>query len=223
MKALRDHDGRLLGVLDADFDIPALNRFLAGIAEEYDVRLQIVELGDAPRLVGGPQVGRIPLPVPEELASLAASSAHSFAGRIQSGEERRWAAAHRFELKGGSSWMVIASREASLIEALLRRQLYQVGGMGLAMVLALVLISVRLARRFGKPLTALERSVAAIGRSEAESTPTITPASGGSGKRSCWRKRSAAWPRPSGTGKASSQRTPPSCCRPRSSRWPRWL
>ncbi|WP_068637015.1 bifunctional diguanylate cyclase/phosphodiesterase [Thauera butanivorans] len=179
VKALRDHDGRLLGVLDADFDIPALNRFLAGIAKDYDVRLQIVELGDAPRLLGGPQVGRVPLPVPEELAPLIASAAHSFTGKIQSGEERRWAAARRFELKGGSSWMVIASREASLIEAPLRRQLYQVGGMGLAMGLGLVLISVRLARRFGQPLTALERSVAAIGRTDAETVPIITPAAGG--------------------------------------------
>ena len=35
VKALRSEDGRLLGVLDSDFDLPALNRFLRALEQEY--------------------------------------------------------------------------------------------------------------------------------------------------------------------------------------------
>lgn len=177
VKALRDRSGALLGVLDADFDIPALNRFLTGVGADYGVRLQVVELGDTPRLVGDPQAGRAPLPVPSELMPVVESSASGgYVGPMLLDGERRWAAARHMELKGGLPWVVIASRQAPLIEAPLRSQLYQVAGMGAVTVPGLVLISVRLARRFGQPLAELESSVAAIGGPGTQALRSVTPA-----------------------------------------------
>lgn len=162
VKALRDGDGRLLGVLDADIDMPALNRFLASIAAEYSVQLQVVELGETPRLIGSPRAERVPLPVPGDLVPLLQASGNAFLGRVQFDGEDRWTAARRLELEGGTSWLVVASRPASMIEIPLRHLVYQVATMGLALVLGLVVASVLMARRFGQPLIALERSVAHI-------------------------------------------------------------
>ncbi len=63
------------------------------------------------------------------------------------------------------SWLVVASRAAPFIEATLRRQLFQVAGAwGWPSRRALVLLSIHIARRFGKPLAELERHVANIGQ-----------------------------------------------------------
>ncbi len=166
VKALRDYTGRLICVIDTDLDLPALNSFLRSLDKEYHSRLQVVELGDIPRLIGDPKAGRVPLPVPAELTPLLEFSGDVFVGRMVLEGERRWVAARRMVLGGGISWLVITSRQAPFIEARLRRQLYQVGGMGLAIALGLLLVSTRMARRFGKPLAELERRVAAIGRHE---------------------------------------------------------
>ncbi|ATE60626.1 bifunctional diguanylate cyclase/phosphodiesterase [Thauera sinica] len=176
VKALRDDAGRLMSVLDADFDVPALNGFLQSLAAEYRVRLHIVELGASPHLIGAPGVDREPLPLPADLAPLAGLSGDTFVDRMELEGERRWVAARRMDLKGGLSWLVIASRTATFIEAPLRRQLLQVLGMGLAIALGLVLASVRIARRFGRPLAELEQRLAAIGQHE-PGTPAASPAS----------------------------------------------
>lgn len=174
VKALRDDTGRLIGVLDSDFDIPALNSFLRSLDKEYHSRLQVVELGDMPRLIGDPKAGRAPVPVPDELTPLLEFSGNVFVGRMVLEGERHWVAAQRMVLSGGISWLVITSHKAPFIEAPLRRQLYQVGGMGLAIAAGLILVSIRMARRFGKPLAELERRVAGIGRQGLEAPAAAT-------------------------------------------------
>jgi HD-GYP domain-containing protein (c-di-GMP phosphodiesterase class II) len=164
VKALRDAGGRLIGVLDTDLDLPALNRFLRAVSAEYRVELQIVELGEAPRLLGGKTVDGAPSAPSAELADLIAASAapEGFVDQAPLGGGRHWVGARRMTLPGGVQWMVVVSRPASAIDASLRRQLLEVGGMGVVLVLALALISARLARRFGQPLRELEQNVAAI-------------------------------------------------------------
>ncbi|QDF97857.1 hypothetical protein CJ010_15615 [Azoarcus sp. DD4] len=179
VRPLRDHAGQLIGVLDADLDIPALNRFLAAIAAEYAVELQVVELGGTPSLIGARQVGSAPLPVPDELGTLIGGGVDGFVGRVQWQDEDRWAATRQLTLPGGPTWLIVASRPATLIDAPLRKQLYQVAGMGLAMLLGLVLISVRMARRFGRPLAELERSVARIEQLDSRAPLVIPPLSDG--------------------------------------------
>ncbi|WP_326536739.1 EAL domain-containing protein [Pseudorhodoferax sp.] len=179
VKALHDHAGQLIGVLDVDLDLPALNRFLATVAAQYGVRLQVVELGPAPRLVGDGGAGGAPGPVPDALLELATAQQQALPERqpLQDGE--RWVAARRIELRGGLGWMVVATREAALIGAPLRSQLYQAVGMGLAMVFGLVLISVRMARRLGGPLAELERSVERTGQADGPQAFAIEPVAGG--------------------------------------------
>ncbi len=172
VKAIRNDAGRPICVLDTDFDMPALNSFVKSLAAEYHCELQIVELGETPRLIGGPGVNRSPLPPSRDLAPLIGLSGDVFVDRMELDGERRWVAARRMELKGGVSWLIIASRKDTLIEAPLRRQLYQVVGMGLAMAAGLVLVSVRMARRFGRPLAELEQRVANFGPHEPEAAAT---------------------------------------------------
>jgi diguanylate cyclase (GGDEF)-like protein/PAS domain S-box-containing protein len=162
VKPLYDAAGRQFGVLDVDFDLPALNRFLASVAADYGVRLQIVELGSAPHLVGDPRAQGAPLALPDALASLLGGQAT--AGRVTLQEGDHWIAVRRLELQGGLTWAVVATREAALIGAPLRSQLYQMAGMGLALVAGLVLISWRMARRFGRPLRELERRAERAGQ-----------------------------------------------------------
>lgn len=166
VKALRDGSGRLFAVLDADFDIPALNSFLSSLDADYHIQLQVVELGDSPRMIGDPKAGRVPLPVPEELKPLLEFSGDSVVERMMLEGERRWVAAQRMVIKGGVSWLVVTSRKAPMIETPLGNQLYEVAGMGLAITAGLVFVSARMARRFGKPLAELERRVTVIGQSE---------------------------------------------------------
>ncbi len=166
VKALRDDVGHLVGVLDTDFDIPALNSFLRALDTEYHSRLQVVELGETPRLIGDAKAEREPLPVPNELASLLEFAGNVLVDRVELAGEPHWVAARRMVLKGGVSWLVITSRKASFIEAPLRRQLYQVVGMGTVISAGLILVLIRMARRFGKPLAELERRVVGIGRHE---------------------------------------------------------
>ncbi|TBU90360.1 hypothetical protein DNJ95_16440 [Stutzerimonas kirkiae] len=163
VKALHDEAGGLLAVLDSDFDIPALNGFLGALADEYATRLHIIELGTTPRLIGAPEVGRQPLPLPAELATLLDFPGDTFVDRLVLDGERRWVAARRMELQGGVPWLVVVSHAAPLIEAPLQRQLFQVLAMGATIALLLVLVSVRVARRFGRPLRELERRVARLG------------------------------------------------------------
>ncbi|QLF94059.1 PAS domain S-box protein [Pseudomonas sp. ABC1] len=167
VKPLYDDAGGLLGVLDSDFDIAALNSFLRTLSSEYSTRLQIVELGAEPRSIGGPGVALKPLPLSPELAALASrASEGAFVDRMELDGEQRWVAARRMELKGGVSWLVVASRTAPFIEAPLRQQLYQVLGMGVALVLGLVLVSIRVTRRFGRPLVELGRRVGRIANND---------------------------------------------------------
>lgn len=173
VKVLRDDDGQLIGVLDTDLDLPALNRFLGSLATEYGTHLHIVELGPSPRLIGGTAVARAPLPVPDAFTPLLTFTGDTFVNRLQWHGTPHWTAARRVALAGGLTWLVIASRDDPIIATPLRWQLYQVLGMGLAIVAGLVLISMRMARRFGEPLEELERRVGAIARTDGrEPTPT---------------------------------------------------
>lgn len=176
VKAIRDAAGKVTGVLDTDFDMLALNDFLTALAAEYGTRLHVVELGASPRLIGAPGAGRAPLALPAELAPLVAGAGQAFIGRMELEGERRWVAARRMDLKGGVSWLVVASRSAPFIEAPLRRQLFQVLGMDVVIALGLLLVSLSIARRFGRPLAELEQRVARIGDREPDS-PAVTATS----------------------------------------------
>jgi diguanylate cyclase (GGDEF)-like protein/PAS domain S-box-containing protein len=179
VKALLDDSGKPLGVLDTDFDMPALNRFLVGLSTQYRTQIYVVELGNTARLIGAAGLGRAPTALSSELASLIGFKGETFVDRMMLDGESRWVAARRLNLKGGVSWMVIASHDAPVIETPLRSQLLQVLGMGLAIALGLVLVSLRMARRFGKPLAELEQRVASIGQPPDLAAANVVQASQG--------------------------------------------
>ena len=162
VKALLDPNGNLIGVLDSDLDLPALNAFLSSLAVEYHADFQIIERAQTPRLIGGSAVERSPLPLPDTLKDLVSSGDDVFIGRRAINGERRWLATQSMSMKGGIDWLIVASREAPFLEPDLRDLLYQVGLAGLAMTIGLALILAHMARRFGKPLAELERRVVEI-------------------------------------------------------------
>ncbi|MGY1489151.1 sensor histidine kinase [Methylobacillus pratensis] len=162
VKAIRDGSGQLVSVIDTDFDMPALNRFLGSLAADHRIQLQVMELDETPRLIGGPEAGRVPLPVTAELAFLTDFSGNIFVKQMELAGKRQWVAARRIDLQGGLSWLVVASRPAPFIEAALRNQLYQLLGIGLLIAAGLLLALARMSRRFGRPLAELEQRVVRI-------------------------------------------------------------
>ncbi len=175
MKAIRDPDGRVASVLDADFDLRALNAFLRSLSVEYGSLIQLVQAGADPRLVGDPAVGTAPLPVPPHLAQLLRTPGDVIVKELSVGGHRRWLAARQLTLQGGVSWWVVVSQPDPIIAAPLRRQLYQLLLMGPVLVGGLVLLAILLARRLGRPLLVLQQRVADIGRSgsAASATPSM--------------------------------------------------
>ncbi len=161
VQALHDDAGHLLGILDTDLDLPALNRFVGSLDAEYQTRLRIIELGTPPRLIAGPGVERTPLDLPPGLPPLAISG-REFTGSMRLNGQRRWVAARRLDLSGGVSWLVIASQPDPVISMPMRRQLYQVLGAGLATVALLTLASMRMARHLARPLAELEQRATRI-------------------------------------------------------------
>ncbi|QKV53549.1 bifunctional diguanylate cyclase/phosphodiesterase [Comamonas antarctica] len=178
VKALRDAQGGLIGALDVDIDLPALNRFLRYLSSEYGVQLQIVEQGANPRLIGDLAVDAHPLAVPEALAAWLQRPGGAGARKLRSGDTEHWAASRTIELKGGLPWTVVATRQAPLIDGPLRTQLYQMAGMALAMALGLMLVAARMARRIGRPLAELAQSVERAGESGTADALVLAPSSG---------------------------------------------
>jgi len=165
VKALRNDTGQLLGVLDADFDMPALNRILRQLGTEYGATVQLVELGATPLLIGDPSLTRVPVPAPAELRQLAnrtGNGGDTVVKRTTLHGRERWVAARRVQLPGGGSWLIVTSKAAPLIAPALRRQLFEVFGMGVSLGAVLLLALMRMARRFGRPLAALEQHVERI-------------------------------------------------------------
>ena len=165
VKALYDNAGQLQGVLDADFDMPALNRLLRQLGSEYGTTIQLVELGPTPLLIGDPTLTRTPLPAPADLLQLANHTGNGGDITVKRTTLRgteRWVAARRILLPGGGSWLVVTSKAAPLIAPALRRQLLEVFAMGLSLGAVLLLALMRMARRFGRPLMALEQHVERI-------------------------------------------------------------
>lgn len=178
VKPLHDHQGQLIGALDVDFDLPALNRFLLYLAGEYGVQLRLVEHGETPRLIGGPGVGARPLAVPPALAAALQRHEGAAVQKISSAEEDHWIASSTMQLRGGQRWTMVASRPAPLIEGPLRTQLYQMTAMALAMALGLMLVAGRMARRIGRPLAELELSVERAGDSGSAQALVLAASSG---------------------------------------------
>ena len=174
VKALRDASGTVTGVLDADFDLPALNRFLNTFSSKYNTRLYVMELGTTPRMLGGPGMEREPHAIPAEFSVFTSLSDDVYTAKMSLNGEKQWVAAGRIYLKGGQSWAIIAARVTPVIESSLQRQLLQVIGMGTAIALALVLISLRMAHRFGKPLAELENHLINHGQA-LQQTSTSSP------------------------------------------------
>jgi len=160
VRAILDRDGRLLCVLDVDLDLPALNRFLQDTSSEYGIRLHIIEQGKTPRLIGSPDIDSIPLAIPDGMHEFVDTQDRTDIQKyIAADGQQYWRLAKRFDVSERISWTIVASRPAALIEAPLRNQLYQMAGMGLAMAFGLILMVIYMARRFGRPLAELERSV----------------------------------------------------------------
>ncbi len=164
VKPLYNSSGHLMGVLDTDLDIPALNSFLQSLATEYHTQFQIVELGKSPTLIGDSKIWRTPLPIPSYLKQLLTLSNHDdVVDRFFIEGVRHWVSARHLPITGQVSWLVIASRKVSFIEQPLLQLLFQVTGIGGLIVVGLFLVSVRTARRFARPIAELEQRVAAIG------------------------------------------------------------
>lgn len=178
VKALHGPQGQLLGVLDVDFDLPALNRFLGSLAAEYGVQLQIVERGESPQLIGGADVGAQPLDVPGAFAAALNPQGSDAVRKLNWSDSDHWVATRTMELKGGRQWTVVASRPAHLINAPLRHQLYQMAGMAVAMALGLMLVAARMARQIGSPLAELEQSVERAGASGTAQALVLAPSAG---------------------------------------------
>lgn len=170
VKALRDELGAVVGVLDADFDLPALSRYLIKISAEYKTRLYVIEMGATPRLIGGPDIEREPQPLPPEFAAFTNFAEDSTVSKMSLHGESQWVAGRKLNLKGGNSWIVVSAKVTPVIESSLQKQLLQVLGMGAAIAVALAFISLRLAYRFGRPLQELERQLANSGKSSPETT-----------------------------------------------------
>lgn len=175
VKALRDPEGQLLGVLDVDFDLPALNRFVRSIATEYGVQLQIVESGATPRLIGGSDINAQPLNVPEAFAAFLNRQDGSPVEKLTLPDADQWVATKTIALKGGLQWTVMATRPVQLIYGPLRNQLYQMAFMAIAMALGLMLIAALMARRIGQPLAELEQSVERVGESGTAQALVLPP------------------------------------------------
>lgn len=172
VKALKDEFGTVTGVLDADFDLTALSRYLKALSAEYNTRLYVIELGASPRMIGGPEIEREPQEIPRAFLSFTTLPGDSYITKMSLNGERQWVASHRIHLKGGASWMIISSKITPVIQSSLQRQLLQVIAMGAAIALALVLISLRMAYRFGKPLAELESQLVNSGQSPTETSPS---------------------------------------------------
>jgi len=152
VRALSDDAGHLIAVLDANFDMTALQSYVNRLQALYDVRLDVIELGDTPKYIAGGNIHREPLPLPEAFAPLLARSEDLFADTLRIDGERRWVSTRTLQLQGGSTWLMVASRPAPWLDAPLRQLLAHVLGMLLVVAGALALISMRMARRFGQPL-----------------------------------------------------------------------
>ena len=171
MQTVRDDEGRLIGVLDTYMDLPALNRFVHSIEIEYNAHVQIIELGQAPdhvpKLIGAATLNRAPRAVPPELGPLVKAGT-DFTGRMQLNGEAVWVAAHRLDLRGGVSWLVVASRPSSIVTKPMQRLLYQVLGAELVLAVLLILASTRMAKHLSQPLAELEQRAARIERDGTE-------------------------------------------------------
>jgi len=143
-KALYSDAGRLLGVLDASFDMSAIRPYLDALQLKYGVRLDVIEQGNEPRWIGSD--ARAPQPIPAAFAPLLAVAPDAFAETMTIDDERHWVAARPLTLSGGVSWLVVASKPAPLFNVLSREQIWEV----LAMTGGAALVAMRLVRRFGK-------------------------------------------------------------------------
>jgi len=151
VRALSDEAGRLIAVLDVNFDMSALQAYITSLETLYAVRLDVIELGDTPKHIAGGQVGHAPLALPEAFQPLVATH-DTFSDTLRLDGERRWVSARTLQLQGGVSWLMAASRAAPWLDAPLRQLLTHALGMLLVVAGALALISIRMARRFGQPL-----------------------------------------------------------------------
>ncbi|SDK68856.1 PAS domain S-box-containing protein/diguanylate cyclase (GGDEF) domain-containing protein [Methylophilus rhizosphaerae] len=176
VRALRDEAGQVIGVLDADFDLPALNRYLKSISAENKTRLYVIEMGATPRMIGGPDIERAPHALPPEFSALTTFAGNAYVTKMSLHGEKQWVAARHLQLKGGHSWIVVSSKITPVIESSLQRQLLQVLGMGAAIAIALVLASLRLAYRFGRPLEELELQLINNGQTSQETTSSTSVA-----------------------------------------------
>lgn len=177
VKALRDANGTVRGVIDTDFDMPALNRLVRALSNEYHGQIHIVQLGPEPRLIAGPGLAATPRSAPTELLPLVEPSGAPFVGKMMLDGSRKWVATRQVPIAGGERWLVVVSRPAQFFDTILHGQLLQALLLGLIAVVGIGLLSLRIGRRFGRPLADLEAYVARVGRSDPALQDSRIPAS----------------------------------------------
>ncbi|RZK02782.1 MAG: hybrid sensor histidine kinase/response regulator [Novosphingobium sp.] len=177
VKALRDDRGSIRGVIDTDFDMPALNRLVRALSNEYHGQIQVLQLGPKPRLIAGPGLTTTPRDTPAELLALTRETGTPFVGKMALDGSRKWVATRQIPIAGGERWLVVVSRPAQFFDTILHRQLIQSLLLGLAAAVGIGLLSLRIGRRFGRPLADLEGYFARVGRSDPTLRDRQIPAS----------------------------------------------
>jgi len=122
VSAVRDIDGRLLGVVDTDMHLPSLNRFVDALANDYGANLRVVETLPQQRVLAGPQVSREPVTLDPALAAVLDGDAR---GRVSLAEGSSLLASQALNPGPGLHWQLIALRPATAWLASLRQQALQ--------------------------------------------------------------------------------------------------
>jgi len=174
-KALYDSTGRLLGVLDANLPVAAVQSTMRSVQARYGVQMHVLELDDPPRLIGSDAA--TPQPVPTAFSAFLDHAQlqfdTQFADIVLVDGARQWMAAHI--LPGSIPWLVLVSRAAHWLDPLLGDMFYRTVAMLLMVVAVLAWIAIRMAHRFGQPLAELAQRVVGIVQEPATAVADAPP------------------------------------------------
>jgi len=146
-KALYDDAGSLIGILDANFDMTVVNAYIHALQNSYDIQLDVIELGETPRLISRDALA--PQPVPAAWLPLLDLSEDTFADTMPVNGERHWVTTRSLDFNGGASLLYVASRPVPLSAVISSDLLWQI--LILALVTAgLTLLAMRHTHRFAQ-------------------------------------------------------------------------
>ena len=188
-----DADGRLLGVLNADFDLAALAHFLAEVKAEIPGYAFVVErrTDGARRLIAHPDPALLPQSATETNALAFARDpvAAAFVEQVMMSEARLqgvlggkilsfdaqdqgyFGSVRRFEHAGDPPWAIGLIIPRDDVMATVHMNDRRAFWIGLGCLTLTALVAVRVARRIAEPLRQLSREARAIGRLELQHTP----------------------------------------------------